>query len=97
MDWCTIESDPGVCRDRSLSLMRLIIFLLLSFLKVFTELISSFGVKNVQVDEIYSLDQLIENSYGLIFLFKWKKENDPREPIAPEYLPDLFFAQQVSS
>jgi hypothetical protein len=63
---------------------------------VFTELIASFGVKNVQVDEIYSLDQLVESSsYGLIFLFKWKKETDPRETIRPEYLPEVFFAQQV--
>jgi hypothetical protein len=55
-------------------------------------------VKNVQVDEIYSLDQLVESqSYGLIFLFKWKKETDLREPITPELLPDLFFAQQVDS
>jgi hypothetical protein len=53
-------------------------------------------VKNVQVDEIYSLDQLAESSsYGLIFLFKWKKETDPRETILPEYLPEVFFAQQV--
>jgi hypothetical protein len=60
-------------------------------------LISSFGVKNVQVDEIYSLDQLVESqSYGLIFLFKWKKETDLREAITPELLPDLFFAQQVA-
>ena len=62
---------------------------------VFTELISNFGVTNVQVDEIYSLDQNMDDSFGLIFLFKWQQEVDNREIIPPSYVPDLFFARQV--
>ena len=48
---------------------------------VFTELISMLGVKDVAVEEIYGLDPdaMIDKSYGLIFLFKWVKEEDPRE------------------
>jgi ubiquitin carboxyl-terminal hydrolase L5 len=65
------------------------------FAGVFTELISNFGVGNVQVDEIYSLDQSVEKSYGLIFLFKWRQETDEREIIPPSYIPELFFARQV--
>jgi ubiquitin carboxyl-terminal hydrolase L5 len=48
---------------------------------VFTSLIESFGVKNAQLTELWSLDddtleQLIKdygNVYGLIFLFKWQQ------------------------
>jgi ubiquitin carboxyl-terminal hydrolase L5 len=59
---------------------------------VFTELIAKFGVEDVQVDEVYSLDQYIGQSYGLIFLFKWKREVDDR-PIVD--VPNIFFANQV--
>ena len=51
---------------------------------VFTELISSFGGAACDVEEIYSLDQDITNSHGLIFLFKWKAESDDRTILDPE-------------
>ena len=47
------------------------------------------------MDEIYSLDQSVEQSYGLIFLFKWRQVTDEREIIPPSFIPDLFFARQV--
>ena len=42
---------------------------------VFTELIEKYGAKNMQVEELYSVDQLSPEAlqtdiYGLIFLFK---------------------------
>lgn len=76
MDWCTIESDPGV----------------------FSELIELFEVRNVAVEEIYSLDsseQKLGLSYGLVFLFKWRQEVDHRVVINPADIPNLFFAKQV--
>ena len=67
---------------------------------VFTELISEFGVKGCQVEELYALDEECLKSlgtvHGLIFLFKWRKEDDPR-PIAENYEDHLFFAQQMIS
>ncbi|KAG2492400.1 hypothetical protein HYH03_009346 [Edaphochlamys debaryana] len=63
---------------------------------VFTELIEKIGVKGVQVEELYALEQLreLQPVYGLIFLFKWKKESDAekRQPTADT---DVFFAKQV--
>ncbi|KAJ1675067.1 hypothetical protein EV182_002004 [Spiromyces aspiralis] len=44
---------------------------------VFTELITRMGAKDVQVEEVYALDEEVmkqfEQIYGLIFLFKWEK------------------------
>jgi len=62
---------------------------------VFTELISSFGVCDCEVEELYSMDQDIGTSHGLIFLFKWKSETDDRTILSPELVPELFFARQV--
>ena len=48
--WCTIESDPGLflyCAFR---------YLLYFFVGVFTELIAEIGVKDVQVEELWSFD-----------------------------------------
>lgn len=77
-DWCTIESDPAV----------------------FTELIHKLGVPSAQVEEVYSMedDELITKIkpeiYGFIFLFKWTKNLEPRNPLAM-YDQDLFFARQI--
>lgn len=65
---------------------------------VFTELIQRIGVKNVEVEEVVSLDddtlKGLPIIYGLIFLFKWRKDAAPRQAIldAPS---DLFFAKQI--
>ncbi len=45
--WCTIESDPGNSITLSFN----------HFLGVFTELIATMGAKQVQVEEIYELNQ----------------------------------------
>nr|ADF43187.1 UBCH1m [Chlamydomonas reinhardtii] len=64
---------------------------------VFTELIENIGVKGVQVEELWSLDQLRELSpvFGLVFLFKWKKE--PVRPATTTDAGQVFFAKQVIS
>lgn len=68
---------------------------------VFSELISLFGVIDVSVNEVYSLDHLVESSsssnvsLGLIFLFKYVQERDTRAVINPSDIPELFFAKQV--
>eukprot|EP00612_Vaucheria_litorea_P008431 CAMPEP_0171479216 /NCGR_PEP_ID=MMETSP0946-20130122/5270_1 /TAXON_ID=109269 /ORGANISM="Vaucheria litorea, Strain CCMP2940" /LENGTH=344 /DNA_ID=CAMNT_0012010059 /DNA_START=132 /DNA_END=1163 /DNA_ORIENTATION=- len=66
---------------------------------VFTELIEAMGVKGVQVEELYSFEkesfERLENAFGLIFLFKWTKENDTRATEDASLLPDLYFPQQV--
>ena len=67
---------------------------------VFTELISSFGVDGVQVEELCTLEEeelsRLAPIYGLIFLFKWRKETDDRPTIdAASDEPGLFFAHQV--
>jgi ubiquitin carboxyl-terminal hydrolase L5 len=77
-EWCTIESDPGV----------------------FTSLVEEIGVKGIQFEEIYGLDAETfatldaEQIYGLVFLFKWKKEVDER-PTVQAADHGIFFAQQV--
>lgn len=64
---------------------------------VFTEMIHKFGVTNVQMAEVIDMDDLknFSPTYGLVFLFKYKEEKDPR-PVTPS-APGVFFAQQVIS
>ncbi|KAJ1848339.1 hypothetical protein LPJ70_001078, partial [Coemansia sp. RSA 2708] len=70
---------------------------------VFTELIQNMGVKDVQVEELYSLDadtlRAIAPVHGLIFLFKWQPgAGHSEQPGASESAADstkVYFAQQI--
>jgi ubiquitin carboxyl-terminal hydrolase L5 len=65
---------------------------------VFNEMISSLGVKDVSVEEVYTLDDpslLQDEAHGLIFLFKCQEESDPRPTIDASTVGDLFFARQT--
>ncbi|KAI4126180.1 MAG: hypothetical protein LQ338_003879 [Usnochroma carphineum] len=64
----------------------------------FNVMLRDFGVKDVRVQEVVSLDQdmlacLPRPVYGLIFLFRWREEDtDRQEPSCPE---DIWFANQT--
>jgi len=66
---------------------------------VFTELVRNIGVKDVGFEELYSLDVAdlvsVEPVLGLIFLFKWTKNDNYEATIDHEAPLDLFFAKQV--
>ncbi|KAI7854014.1 ubiquitin carboxyl-terminal hydrolase [Circinella umbellata] len=71
---------------------------------VFTELISGMGVRGVQVEEIWSLDEStmeqLKPILGLIFLFKWQGASGSEPNVSstgePEGSTDhIFFANQV--
>eukprot|EP00505_MAST-04D_sp_SCG-Rhode-Island_P001966 Stramenopile-MAST_4_protein_1966 len=67
---------------------------------VFTELIHSVGCDDVQLEEVITMDMLPEKMYGLIFLFKWKKElyqSDTRMPITAEDTTVYFAKQTVNN
>ncbi|KAJ2449374.1 hypothetical protein EV183_004921 [Coemansia sp. RSA 2336] len=66
---------------------------------VFTELIQNMGVKDVQVEELYSLDpetlSAMEPVYGLIFLFKWQPGHNPSTEAAESNTDSVYYAQQI--
>lgn len=65
---------------------------------VFTELVQKIGVKGIQFEELFVLEDDILNQikpiHGLIFLFKWQKDPEPRQTLE-HYDPSLFFAKQT--
>ena len=73
---------------------------------VFTELLNELGCEQVQLEELWSLDeetlQALKDTgdiYGLIFLFQWQKGTPataPRECLKEDQIPEgLFYATQV--
>ncbi|XP_030380673.1 ubiquitin carboxyl-terminal hydrolase calypso [Scaptodrosophila lebanonensis] len=72
---------------------------------LFTLLLEDFGVRDVQVEEVYDLQKPIESPYGFIFLFRWIEERRARRKIVEttaeifvkdeEAISSIFFAQQV--
>ncbi|KAK1137134.1 hypothetical protein QLX08_007392 [Tetragonisca angustula] len=72
---------------------------------LFTLLLEDFGVKGVQVEEIYDLQKSLEGPvYGFIFLFRWIEERRSRRKVVEqdesfvkdeEIVNNIFFAQQV--
>ncbi|XP_023028153.1 ubiquitin carboxy-terminal hydrolase L5 [Leptinotarsa decemlineata] len=67
---------------------------------VFTELIREFGCQGVQVEELWSLDgeqfEKLKPIHGLIFLFKWTKDDDISGSLVQDSrLDKIFFARQV--
>ncbi|XP_074109588.1 ubiquitin carboxyl-terminal hydrolase calypso [Cotesia typhae] len=72
---------------------------------LFTLLLEDFGVKGVQVEEIYDLQKSLEGPvYGFIFLFRWIEERRSRRKVVEQdesfvkdedVVNDIFFAQQV--
>ncbi|XP_066971736.1 ubiquitin carboxyl-terminal hydrolase isozyme L5 [Macrobrachium rosenbergii] len=67
---------------------------------VFTDLINRFGVKGVQVEELWSLDDEsfsnLKPVHGLIFLFKWQQEDQPSGTVVQDNrLDKIFFAKQM--
>jgi len=66
---------------------------------VFTELVEKIGCRSVALEEIYTLDdavtlETLQPIYGLIFLFKWQKNPQPRECLQI-YDNELIFFNQV--
>lgn len=61
---------------------------------IFTELMSGIGARDIEVTEVYDLDQLdlLKPVYGLIFLFKWRPEPPST---ASQDCEGVFFAKQV--
>ncbi|KAG1941131.1 ubiquitin carboxyl-terminal hydrolase BAP1 isoform X1 [Pimephales promelas] len=73
---------------------------------LFTLLVEDFGVKGVQVEEIYDLQSKCQSPvYGFIFLFKWIEERRSRRKVSTlvdetsviddDIVNDMFFAHQL--
>ncbi|XP_072522589.1 ubiquitin carboxyl-terminal hydrolase BAP1 [Salminus brasiliensis] len=73
---------------------------------LFTLLVEDFGVKGVQVEEIYDLQSKCHSPvYGFIFLFKWIEERRSRRKVSTlvdetsviddDIVNDMFFAHQL--
>jgi len=78
---------------------------------VFTELLEELGCNQMQLEELWTLDdeslQTLKSSgdiYGLIFLFQWQQQgsssslDNKKECLAEDQIPEgLFFAHQVTT
>lgn len=74
---------------------------------VFTELLEKIGCQQVELEELWSLDDdslaNLGTVHGLIFLFQWIGENQKahavdKEPLSEDQIPEgLFFAHQVTT
>lgn len=72
---------------------------------LFTLLLEDFGVKGVQVEEIYDLNKPLDSPvYGFIFLFRWVEERRSRRKVVEQnetfvkdedIVNNIFFAQQM--
>ncbi|KAH0809163.1 ubiquitin carboxyl-terminal hydrolase calypso [Tenebrio molitor] len=72
---------------------------------LFSLLLEDFGVKGVQVEEIYDIHKPLDGPvYGFIFLFRWMEERRSRRKIVEqtevfvrdeEIVNEIFFAQQM--
>ncbi|KAJ8983247.1 hypothetical protein NQ317_008857 [Molorchus minor] len=72
---------------------------------LFSLLLEDFGVKGVQVEEIYDLNKPLEGTvYGFIFLFRWVEERRSRRKVVEQnetfvkdedIVNNIFFAQQM--
>lgn len=73
---------------------------------LFTLLVEDFGVKGVQVEEIYDLQSKCQGPvYGFIFLFKWIEERRSRRKVSTlvddtsviddDIVNNMFFAHQL--
>lgn len=72
---------------------------------LFSLLLEDFGVKGVQVEEIYDLNKPLDSPvYGFIFLFRWVEERRSRRKVVEqqetfvkdeEVVNNIFFAQQM--
>ena len=66
---------------------------------MFTELIERMGVSGVDVNEVFDLSSLSlppeQPCLGMVFLFQWSRQADPRPVTDPAAVPGLFFAHQT--